>query len=83
MFEGKNIVVLDKANGIPGKTGDGAQAPRDWQAGKISDVVNYCQDDVLKTRQLFELLVTQHGVMQRSNGPIQIGLPKFSQEESA
>jgi len=80
----KGLNSLDailKANGLPGKTGDGAQAPRDWQAGLHAKVMSYCQNDVLQTKALFELLVTQNGVMQRANGPIQIGLPRFSQEE--
>lgn len=70
-----SLDAIARANGLPGKTGDGAQAPRDWQAGKIAQVCNYCQHDVLLTKRLFELVVTHNGTLQRANGPLTLRVP--------
>lgn len=59
------------ANGLPPKTGHGAQAPRDWQDGQYARVMNYCQNDVLLTKRLFEHICTVRGVILRMYG----GLP--------
>ena len=63
-----SLDALARANGLGGKIGHGAQAPRDWQAGRIARVVNYCQDDVLKTVQLFEMINETHGWLKRGDG---------------
>lgn len=63
------------ANGLAPKTGDGAQAPEWWDAGQRARVMNYCQNDVLQTLALFELLGKNGGIIQRSNGPLQIQWP--------
>lgn len=63
------------ANGLVHKTGTGAQAPRDWQAGKWAQVLNYCQNDVYLTRDLFALLRAQDGTILRASGPITLRRP--------
>lgn len=39
------------------KRGHGAQAPVLWQQGKWGEVINYCLDDVAKTKKLFERIL--------------------------
>ena len=68
------------ANGLGGKTGAGAQAPRDWQEGKIAQTLNYCQQDVLLTKLLFELILKNNGTIQRRNGPITLWVPEWRGE---
>jgi RNase_H superfamily len=63
------------ANDLGRKTGDGAQAPRDWRAGRVSTVVNYLQNDIFLTKRLFELILEKNGTIQRSTGPITLRLP--------
>ena len=70
-----SLDAICQANGLGKKTGDGAQAPRDWAAGKIAKVLNDCSNDVLLTKRLFELVLTNDGTIQRSNGPITILMP--------
>lgn len=60
------------ANGLRPKTGHGAWAPKLWQQGKIAEVINYCQNDILRTKELFELISRQEGRLQRRTGPIHI-----------
>ena len=53
--------ALCEANGLGSKLSHGAQAPRDWQDGKHADVINYCSDDIYKTKALFELISSNGG----------------------
>jgi DEAD/DEAH box helicase domain-containing protein len=48
------------------KTGDGLQALRWWQEGRIRDIVDYCKMDVKLTRDLF-LFGRQNGYLIFSN----------------
>ena len=51
-----SLDALAQANGLGAKRSHGAQAPRDWAAGRYAAVLDYCQDDVYKTKALFELV---------------------------
>ena len=68
-----SLEAIARANGLGAKRSHGAQAPRDWAAARYADVLNYCQDDVLKTKALFELIVKQ-GSLLRGDGQ-EIALP--------
>lgn len=70
-----SLDALLAANNLGQKSGHGAQAPRDWQAGRYAQVLNYCQDDVLLTKTLFERLLTTHGIIQRRDGALPIADP--------
>ena len=77
-----SLDAIAKANGLGGKLSNGAQAPRDWAAGRYADVLNYCQDDILKTRALFEIVCNasnqeepDFATIQRSSGPLKIAAP--------
>jgi hypothetical protein len=50
---GYTLGALAEANLGVGKCGDGASAPILWQQGKRSEVINYCLQDVLLTRDLY------------------------------
>jgi len=52
-----SLDAICKVNGIPGKTGSGADAPQNWQDGKIGRVIDYCLGDVRATAKLYELIV--------------------------
>lgn len=43
-----------RANGLGGKTGNGAAAPIAWQQGRHGEVIDYCLHDVKLTKQLFD-----------------------------
>lgn len=70
-----SLDALLAANGFPAKSGHGAQAPRDWQAGRIATVLEYCQRDVLLTRAFFERILDQSGTLERRDGPITVRMP--------
>lgn len=58
-----SLDAIAQANGLGAKLSHGAQAPRHWAAGKYADVLNYCQDDVYKTKALFELIQEKGGLL--------------------
>ena len=68
-----SLDAIAQANGLGAKLSHGAQAPRDWADGRYADVLNYCADDVYKTKALFELVATTGGVL-RGDGQ-RIALP--------
>ena len=41
------------------KTGNGATAPADWQAGQYGKVIDYCVNDVKLTKQLFDMVLAK------------------------
>lgn len=53
------------------KTGHGALAPVQWQRGEIGAVVDYCLQDVLLTKQLFDQVV-EHGILLSPKDPNQV-----------
>ena len=71
-----SLDALSRANGLGGKLSHGAQAPRDWRAGRIADVLNYCQDDVLKTKALFELVLAQGSLLRGDGLPLALPAPE-------
>lgn len=75
---GRGLNSLDSlclANSLGQKTGHGAEAPRLWQQGRYAEGMNYLQNDITLTRKLFELVLTNHGAIQRRDGPITLALP--------
>lgn len=63
-----SLDAISQANGLGPKLSHGAQAPRDWAAGKHADVINYCSDDIYKTKALFEMLHANGGWIKRGDG---------------
>lgn len=68
-----SLDAIAQANGYGAKLSHGAQAPKDWREGQYAKVLNYCQDDVIKTCQLFEQIV-EIGVIKRGDS-MSIALP--------
>lgn len=62
-----SLDAISIANGLGPKLNHGTQAPRDWAVGKHANVVNYCQDDILKTKTLFERIQSSEGWLMRGN----------------
>lgn len=60
--------AICRANGLPGKTGNGADAPQDFQRGRLGRVVDYCLGDVRSTLQLYCYIKTCGGVTDPRNG---------------
>lgn len=71
-----SLDAIAQANGLGAKTGHGAQAPRDWQAGKYADVMNYCQWDVMLTKKLFELILSQGFLLRGDGRPVYLPKPE-------
>lgn len=63
-----SLDAISQANELGSKLSHGAQAPHDWAAGRHADVINYCQDDVIKTRELFERIRNSGGWLMRGDG---------------
>ena len=70
--KGNSLDALCKANGLPQKTGHGAHAPKLWQSGRIAEVINYLQNDILITKQLAEYITYHNGRLQRQAGLVTI-----------
>lgn len=54
---GTGLDVVAKANLGRGKIGNGANAAVLWQQGKKGEIVNYCLDDTMLTKSLFDLIL--------------------------
>lgn len=51
--KGLSLDAICAANDLPRKTGHAAEAPQDWQDGRIGKVIDYCLGDVTATKALF------------------------------
>ncbi len=47
--------ALCRANGLTGKTGEGVDAPRLYAAGRIEELLEYCENDARATAFLYRL----------------------------
>ena len=59
------------------KSGDGALAPKLYQAGRLADVIDYCINDVLIEKTLFEFVIN-NGFINRAGKTVQLELPKIT-----
>jgi hypothetical protein len=67
----KGMFTLDavsEANGLGRKLITGALAPRLWAQGRYAEVIAYNVDDVLKTKRLFEQILSQGGLWSGNRG---------------
>ena len=78
-----SLDAIARANGLGAKLSEGAQAPRDWQDGKIAQVVEYNVDDVLKTKALFEIVCAGKPILRGDGKPITLPVPPFLSKEVA
>ena len=70
-----SLGAISQANGLGTKLSHGAQAPRDWQAGRYAQVIEYCLDDVWKTKALFERISRGEPILRGDGQPIKLRLP--------
>ena len=68
--------------GLPMKTADGAVAPHWYQSGKIGALVDYCLNDVMQERALFEYIVA-HGKLacEYQRNPYSVATPYLEMAE--
>lgn len=66
--KGLGLDAICRANGLPGKTGNGADAPQDYQRGRIGRVIDYCLGDVRSTLQMYRYIQTCGGITDPRTG---------------
>ena len=76
-----SLDAISQANGLGAKLSHGAQAPRDWQAGRYAQVISHCQDDVYLTKALFEMICQGHPILRGDGQPIVLRNPYTLPEE--
>lgn len=54
---GFSLNLVARANGLNGKSGNGAMAPIEWQRGNVGAVIDYCLEDVRLTKQLLDRVI--------------------------
>lgn len=64
-----------KANRLPGKSGKGADAPQDFQSGRIGRVIDYCLGDVRCTLQLYRHIARCAGLVDPRDGKTWLNVP--------
>lgn len=73
---GYNLDAVCKANGIEGKSGNGADAPFEWQDGKFEHVMEYCKNDVWITKLLIDKVFRDGGLISPKTGKfVRISMP--------
>ncbi|MDD2744181.1 MAG: hypothetical protein PHV02_18110 [Rhodocyclaceae bacterium] len=65
--KGLGLDACCTANRLPGKTGVGADAPQDYQNGKIGKVIDYCLGDVRSTLALYRYISAHGGLVDPRN----------------
>lgn len=60
---GMGLDACCKANGLRGKTGEGKNAPQDYQSGRVGRVINYCLSDVRITLGLYRYIAGLGGLV--------------------
>ncbi len=72
-----------RACNLPLKTANGALAPIWWQQGKIGAVIDYCLNDVMQEKALFEYMITHRKLSCRDYKDYAIELPSIFLEEAS
>ena len=75
-----SLDAISQASGLGAKLSHGAQAPRDWRDGRYADVLNYCQDDVYKTKELFEMVCRGKPLIRGNGEPVYLPKPTLFHE---
>ena len=75
-----SLDAISQANGLGAKLSHGAQAPRDWQAGRVAQVIEYCLDDVWKTKALFEMVCEGKPLIRGNGEPVYLPKPTLFHE---
>ena len=73
---GYSLDAMCKANGLEGKTGNGADAPFEWQDGLHQIVCDYCMNDVMITKALMDKIFQDGGLINPKTGKfIRMAMP--------
>lgn len=65
---GLSLNACCKSHGLPTKSGNGADAPHDFQDGRIGRVIDYCLNDVRCTLHLYRFIASTGGLIDPRNG---------------
>jgi hypothetical protein len=57
------------------KSGNGAMAPVDWQQGNFGTVIDYCLNDVMLTKRLFDAVMRGDYIKNPKGGDLTLRLP--------
>ena len=75
--KGLGLDAICKANNLPAKTGNGADAPQHFQDGYIGRVIDYCLADVRSTLFLYRYLAMHGGIKDPLDGQwLNVTVPK-------
>ena len=66
--KGLSLNACCAAHGLPTKTGNGADAPQDFQDGRIGRVIDYCLNDVRCTLRLYRYIERTGGLIDPRDG---------------
>jgi hypothetical protein len=76
---GYGLDAVSIANGVGGKSGNGALAPVLWQQGKRGAVIDYCLRDVMLTKKCIERALASSLICPKTGGPMMINVqPLFA-----
>lgn len=74
--KGLGLDAICQANRLPGKTGNAANAPQDYQDGRTGTLIDYCLGDVRSTLHLYRYLMTAGGIRDPRDGRwLNVALP--------
>jgi len=65
--KGYSLDAICRANIDGSKSGDAAMAPIMWQRGQQDEVIEYCKNDVLLTKGLFDRILSGAGIVDPVN----------------
>lgn len=66
--KGFSLGAMAQANSFGSKSGNGADAPLDWQSKKIGKVIDYCFSDVSLTKKLIDKLIRKDFLINPKTG---------------
>ena len=74
--KGLGLDAICRANKLPTKTGNGADAPQDFQDGRLGKMIDYCLGDVRSTLHLYRYLISNGGIKDPRDGKwLNVALP--------
>ena len=65
---GYSLDAVCRRNNLGTKTGDGAMAPILWQRGNLGRVIDYCLNDIVLTKRLFDLAAAGSQIISPKDG---------------
>lgn len=72
---GFGLEAMCKINFGLKKSGNGALAPIDWQHGRFGTVIDYCLNDVMLTKRLFDAIMRSEEIKSPKGGMLKLRSP--------